>query len=358
MLFLNYVAKVVVFFQICNIFVENFFYRMKILGMGNALVDVLVRLKSGKTLAELNLAKGSMQLIDMEQRDHIFSKIAGLKQEMTAGGSASNTMAALAEMGMDVGFIGKVGYDSYGKFYMNDLKRAGVSTHIIQKPAPSGTATVLITPDKERTFATYLGISAELSVEDFSEQTFRKYDCFYVEGYMVQNPVLIETAMKIAKSQGMKVVIDMASYNVVEANRDFFWKLINEYVDIVFANEEEAKALTGLEDPEDALRMIAGKTDIAVVKLGADGSIAMQGDQLVPMIALPAKVIDTTAAGDYYAAGFLYGLSQNESLEYCAMLGAAMAAFIIRVVGTRMDEKQWDDIMFFVDVIMKGGLNN
>jgi sugar/nucleoside kinase (ribokinase family) len=158
---------------------------------------------------------------------------------------------------------------------------------------------------------------------------------------MVQNPVLIETAMKIAKSRNMKIVIDMASYNVVEANKDFFWKLIDEYVDIVFANAEEAKALTGLEDPEAALRMIAGKTDIAVVKLGADGSIVMQGDQFVPMTALPTEVVDTTAAGDYYAAGFLYGLSKNESLEYCATLGSVTATFIIRVVGTRMDEEQW-----------------
>jgi sugar/nucleoside kinase (ribokinase family) len=331
----------------------KFFYRMKILGMGNALVDVLVRLKSGKTLAELNLAKGSMQLVDVEQRDHIFSKIARLKQEMTAGGSASNTMAALGKIGMEVGFIGKVGFDSYGKFYMNDMKCAGVTSHIIQKPSPSGTATVLITPDRERTFATYLGVSAELSVEDLSEYTFRKYDYFYVEGYMVQNPVLIEKAMRMAKSLGMKIVIDMASYNVVEAHKEFFWELIDKYVDIVFANKEEAKALTGLEDPEAALRMIAGKTNIAVVKLGADGSMAMQGNQVAPMVAMPVQVVDTTAAGDYYAAGFLYGLSQKGSLEYCAMLGSAMSAFIIRVIGTRMNEDQWEEVAFFMNKIVK-----
>jgi sugar/nucleoside kinase (ribokinase family) len=160
--------------------------------------------------------------------------------------------------------------------------------------------------------------------------------------------------MKMAKSLNMKVVIDTASYNVVEDNRELFRRLISEYVDVVFANQEEAKALTGLEDPEEALRDIAGMTDIAVVKLGAKGSIVMRGDEYIPMIAMPAKkVIDTTAAGDYYAAGFLYGLSRDESLEYCTQLGAAMAAFIIEETGTRMSEEKWDEIKLFADVIIK-----
>ncbi len=316
---------------------------MKILGMGNALVDVLARLEDDKPLSDLNLLKGGMELINEEKRNHILSVISELQQRMTAGGSASNTMAALAKMGAPVGFIGKVGDDDYGNFYMEDVRKVGVNTHLIQKQAASGTAMALISPDGERTFGTYLGISAELSVDDLSEDTFSQYNYFYIEGYLVQNYELIESAMRLAKNMGMKVVIDAASYNVVENNLDFFWKLINEYVDVIFANEEEAKALTGLE-AEGAVKVLAEKVDIAVVKTGAKGALVMCGDQLVSVPAMSVNLIDTTAAGDYYAAGFLFGLTRNKNLEQCAQLGILLASNVIEVVGTRLDDYSWQKI--------------
>jgi sugar/nucleoside kinase (ribokinase family) len=319
-------------------------FQMKILGMGNALIDVLAKLDADEILTALNLAKGSMQLVDVEQRNHIFSRIQHLPQEMTAGGCASNTLAALAKLGLYVGFVGKAGNDAYGKFYLQDLNTTGVHTHIIQEQASSGTAMVLISPGGERTFGTYLGVSAELSAADLSEDVFRKYNYFYIEGYLVQNPELITSAIKMAKRLGMKVVIDAASYNVVEANKDFFRQMIDEYVDIVFANEEEARALTGLENPQDAIRRIAEKTEIAVVKIGAKGALAMRGDELVNVPAIQTTVVDTTAAGDYYAAGFIYGLSKNLSLTQCAQSGALLAAHIIAVVGTRLNDHSWQQI--------------
>jgi sugar/nucleoside kinase (ribokinase family) len=145
---------------------------------------------------------------------------------------------------------------------------------------------------------------------------------------------------------------------VGEANRDFDRQLIDEYDDVVFANEEEAKALTGLADPEEALREIAGKTGIAVVKLGARGSAVMRGNEYARAKAVPAEVTDTTAAGDYYAAGFLYGLAHNESLERCAQLGAVTAAAVIRVVGTRIDGEAWENIKRFANPAMKTGTGN
>ncbi len=316
---------------------------MKILGMGNALVDVLMKLNSDESLHKLNLPKGSMQLIDESRRNHIFNVTDGMQRKITAGGSASNTLAALAKMGLHAGFIGKVGNDDYGKFYMEEVSSMGVNAHLIRKEAPSGTAMALISPDGERTFGTYLGISAELSPEDLSEEIFRPYSYFYVEGYLVQNYELIESAMQIARNMGMKVVIDTASYNIVESNRDFFWKLINEYVDIVFANEEEARALTGLE-PEEAVREIASRVEIAVVKVGPKGALIMSGDELVTVPAIPTELVDATAAGDFYAAGFLYGISHKKSMEQCGHIGTLFASHIIGVVGTRLEDHTWEKI--------------
>ena len=325
---------------------------MKILGIGNALVDILAKLNSDETLAELNLPKGSMQLIDELQRNYIFNVTQGLPQKMTAGGSASNTLTALAKMGVHTGFIGKIGNDKYGQFYKEDVSGIGVNPHLIQKAAPSGTAMALISTDGERTFGTYLGISAELSTNDLSKEIFRQYNYLYVEGYLVQNYELIESSMRIAQDLGMKVVIDTASYNVVESNRDFFWKLIDQYVDIVFANEEEAGALTQLPNPVEAIEMIAPRVDIAVVKTGSKGALAMQGGNLVEVPALSAQVIDATAAGDFYAAGFLYGLYHKKSLQHCARLGTLFAANIIEVVGTRLDDNSWNKIRMDAEKIL------
>ncbi len=330
---------------------------MKILGMGNALVDVLAKLDTDEHLSALKLPKGSMQLIDENQREHISKAIGGLQQKMTAGGCASNTLAALAKMGLYAGFIGKVGDDLYGNFYLNDVREIGVKTHIVQKQASSGTAMALISPDGERTFGTYLGISAELSVEDISEEIFRQYNYFYVEGYLVQNYQLIETAMSLAKKLNMKIIIDTASYNIVEENRDFFLKLLEEYVDIVFANEEEARALTGL-NPEEAIKVIAGKVEIAVVKTGAKGALAMSNDKLVAVPALVANVVDATAAGDFYAAGFLYGLFHNKGLEQCARIGSLFASNIIEVVGTRLEDQSWQKIRINAEKILSSPVLN
>ncbi|MDR0232852.1 MAG: adenosine kinase, partial [Dysgonamonadaceae bacterium] len=228
---------------------------MKILGMGNALVDISALMKSDDLLTELSLPKGSMTLIDKDKRACIFEKIENLEKEMTTGGSASNTSKALARMGMPAGFIGKVGSDKYGAFYIDEITKTGIIPHFITENVPSGTAMALISPNGERTFGTYLGAAANLIPEELDADIFKSYDYFYIEGYLVQNYALIEQAVKMAKLHGLKIAIDLASYNVVEANREFLERIIVEYVDIVFANEEEAHALTG-KSPEEAVMQI------------------------------------------------------------------------------------------------------
>ncbi len=316
---------------------------MKILGMGNALVDVLVRLNDDNVLKELELPKGSMQLIDETKRKKIFERIDGYDISLATGGSASNTMLALARMGADVGFIGKVGSDQYGKFYIDEIREAGVKPYFFSEDALSGTAMTLITPDGERTFGTFLGAASGLESKDLQQDVFLPYNLFYVEGYLIFNFELIENAMKIAKSLGAKVAVDLASYNVVESNREQFMKLIHKYVDVVFANEEEARMLTG-KDPYEAVRMLAANTEIAVVKVGAEGSYIMRGETLVQVPAIKTQMIDATAAGDFYAAGFFYGMIHNAGLEQCGRIGSLLASNVIQIVGTKLSENVWEEI--------------
>lgn len=324
---------------------------MKILGMGNALVDVLVRLNSDNILKELELPKGSMQLIDQNKREEIFQVVRGFDTSLATGGSASNTILALSKMGVDSGFIGKVGNDEYGHFYIKEIDEAGVTPHFIREDAPSGTAMTLITPDGERTFGTYLGAAADLQANELEKQTFFPYKIFYVEGYLVYNYSLIESAMKMAKEQGLMIAIDLASYNVVEDNKDSFMHLIKEYVDVVFANEEEARMLTG-KDPEEAVKVLALETQIAVVKIGANGSFIMQKDTLVKVPAVKAQMIDATAAGDFYAAGFFYGIINHAGLEQSGHIGSLLAANVIQVVGTKLSENTWNEIRLGVAKIL------
>ncbi|GHU91612.1 adenosine kinase [Bacteroidia bacterium] len=316
---------------------------MRILGIGNALVDVLIRLDNDNILNELELPKGSMQLIDQTKREKIFRAVDGFGISLASGGSVSNTILALSKMGVDSGFIGKVGNDEYGNFYVKEIEDAGVTPHFSQENAPSGTAMTLITPDGERTFGTYLGAAAGLQANEILNQTFLPYGIFYVEGYLVNNYELIESAMKMAKEKSLLIAIDLASYNVVEENKESFLHLIREYVDIVFANEEEARALTG-KDPDEAVKVLASETQIAIVKIGAEGSYVMQGDTLVKVPAIKTQMIDATAAGDFYAAGFFYGMIHKAGLEQCGRIGSLLASNVIRVVGTKLSEDTWEKI--------------
>ena len=313
---------------------------MKVLGMGNVLVDILALMNNDNLLSELNLPKGSMTLIDTEMRTLIFEKTANLSKKMTTGGSASNTSLALAQMGVYTGFIGKVGSDEYGSFYIDEIEKTGVIPHFICENSFSGTAMVLISPDGERTFGTYLGAAAALTHEELETEIFKSYDCFYIEGYLVQNYTLIEYAVQMAKYHGLKIAIDLASYNVVEDNREFLKKMIADYVDIVFANEEEAHALTG-KSPENAVLEIAEQVKIAIVKMGEKGSLICVDKEVIHIPAYKVNFIDATAAGDYYAAGFFYGLSKNGTMEQCGKIGSLLASNIVETVGTKLTDDCW-----------------
>lgn len=315
----------------------------KVLGMGNALVDIMTTVPDDSVLAKFNLPKGSMQLIDADLSKTIAEQTAQFSSKISAGGSSANTIHGLAHLGVSCGFIGKIGTDKMGDMFKSDLEKSGVTPHLLTSSTASGRAIAFVTPDSERTFATYLGSAVELSPEEISPSIFSQYDYFYIEGYLVQNHNLIETAVKIARSQSLKIVLDLASYNVVAENVEFLRRIARDYVDIIFANEDEAKTFTG-KDAEYAVKELAEMCDIAVVKIGKQGSIIRQGDKEYRVGIIDANCIDTTGAGDLYASGFVYGHAMGYSLDRCGKIGALLSGKVIENLGAQIPADVWKEI--------------
>lgn len=325
----------------------------KIIGMGNALVDVLVRIDDDSLLGKLHLPKGSMQLIQEDTLSEIRKYTSGMKIHRSTGGSAGNTVCALAALGANPGFIGKIGQDETGAFFGDTLRQRGVNALLATCDLPSGIASTFISTDGERTFGTYLGAAATLRAEDLSRKMFAGYNYLYIEGYLLQDHDLMLRAVQLAKEEGLQVCLDMASYNVVEAERDFFDQLIVKYVDIVFANESEALAYTG-KTPHEALEEIASKCSIAVVKTGKEGSLVKKGTEVIQLLSCPVdNVLDTTGAGDFYAAGFMYGLTCGYSLEKCVQISTILATAVIQEVGTTLPAKKWDEIKLNIESLLQ-----
>lgn len=325
----------------------------KIIGMGNALVDVLVRIDDDSLLEKLHLPKGSMQLIQEDTLSEIRKYTSGMKIHRSTGGSAGNTVCALAALGANPGFIGKIGQDETGAFFGDTLRQRGVNALLATCDLPSGIASTFISTDGERTFGTYLGAAATLRAEDLSRKMFAGYNYLYIEVYLLQDHDLMLRAVQLAKEEGLQVCLDMASYNVVEAERDFFDQLIVKYVDIVFANESEALAYTG-KAPHEALEEIASKCSIAVVKTGKEGSLVKKGTEVIQLLSCPVdNVLDTTGAGDFYAAGFMYGLTCGYSLEKCVQISTILATAVIQEVGTTLPAKKWDEIKLNIESLLQ-----
>lgn len=316
----------------------------KILGIGSTLVDILSQVPNEEVLNELNLPKGSMTYVNINDAVSIGERLAQqYGSQRAAGDSAANTMSGLARLGAKSGFLTMMGNDEMGQFFTDEMTRTGVEMLALKSDTPTGRVIAMVTPDGERTFATCLGASIELSPDDIKPELFDNWDIFYIEGYLVANPDMLRKAISSAKDKGLKIAIDLASYNVVEESRDFLLELVNNYVDIVFANEQEALALTGME-PENALHYIAERCEIAVVKIGAKGAYIQRGNEIVTIPPMKADVVDTTGAGDMWAAGFLAGLVKGENLQKCGMMGAIVAKNIIEVMGAKMDDERWDNI--------------
>lgn len=315
--------------------------KKKVIGIGSALVDILTQIDNDDILKELNIPKGSMMLVDEKSSAVIGKRLEKHESSMAPGGSAANTIHGLAKLGIEAGFISYVGNDDTGKFFEDSMNSVGVKPFLFHTETASGTARTIISRDGERTFATNLGASLELNENVITAELFKNWDYCYVEGYLIANRPLFKKTIITAKESGCKVVLDLASYNVVEENRDFLNELLPQ-VDIIFANEEEAKSLTN-SSAEESLEYIASKVETAIVKVGKRGSLIKRGEERATIGCNKVEVIDTTGAGDMYAAGFLYGLINGYDLERCGTIGNHLAESIIQVIGAKMDESRWNE---------------
>ena len=308
-----------------------------VIGMGNALTDILINLKNDEILDTFKLPRGSMNLVDSELQRQIDASVADAPHTLSLGGSASNTIRALARMGASTGYIGKVGRDETGDFFERTLNELQIAPTVFRGDEPSGRCVSLVSPDGERTMCTYLGAALEMRHTELTPEIFDGYEYFYIEGYLVQDHELISNAVRIAKERGLQVA------------------LVDRHVDILFANEQEAAAFTGEKNPLEALDKIARKCSIAVVKVGTRGAYVKYRGRVDHIgIMGNARRVDSTGAGDFYAAGFLFGLCRGLSMEQCGTIGSIAAGKVIEVVGTTFDEKVWEEIRRMVGDVETG----
>ncbi len=326
-----------------NLFKNDKFYKSMftktndVIGLGNALMDLLIEVDD-RHLLELNLKKGEFHLVDAVKAQQLLQKIKEqeLKMEIVPGGSAANTLKGIALLGGGAILCGKVGKDEHGEMYVQQMNGQGVISRINKHNSTTGHCVTFITPDTERTFSVHLGAALELYPEDILEEDIAKSKIMHLEGYQLEGKTkeTVLQAISLAKKHDTLISIDLADPGVVRRNKEFFQKLLSD-VDIVFVNEKEAREFTGLEE-EDAARELANSCKIAVVKVGEKGSYICRGKELVKIGIVKAKAIDTTGAGDSYAAGFLYGYCNKWSLESSGKLGALLAAKVVEQKGVGM----------------------
>lgn len=309
-----------------------------VLGIGNAIVDVLSH-SDDAAIARHGVAKGGMTLIDAARADALYDEVGpGVE---VSGGSCANTVAGIASLGGRAAYIGRVRDDALGHAFTRDLRETGVDYRT--PPATDGPGTarciVLVTPDAQRTMCTYLGASVELGPDEIDARLVESAALTYVEGYLWDPPQAkqaIRAALATARAAGRRTAMSLSDTFCVDRHRDEFLALLEADVDIVFANEDEARALFGVSSLDDALDGLARLCDIAAVTRSADGSVVVCGDERHRVAAEPVgRVVDTTGAGDLYAAGFLHGLARGMDLPLCARIGGIAAAEVIGHFGAR-----------------------
>lgn len=310
-----------------------------VIALGNTLMDFLVEIDENKLL-ELNLKKGEMHLVDEGKARELLARIEqdNLRMETASGGSAANTIKGIAFLGGKAVLSGKVGYDEHGLSYIQEIEKYGVTSRIKKHHKTTGHSLTMITPDAERTFSVHLGAALELYKEDILESDIASSKILHIEGYQLEGPTkeTVLHAIELAKKNNTLVSIDLADPALIRRNKDFFKELVTNHVDIVFLNELEAKEFTGLEE-EEALKQIAKDVSIAIIKLGEKGSMISKDGIITKVNAYSARTIDTTGAGDTYAAGFLYGFCNGWNEEESGKLGSYFASRITEEMGVRME---------------------
>ncbi len=308
-------------------------------GIGNALVDIQAQV-SDEILEKLDFSKGFMTLIDEATQQRVLAALDGIPLSRGAGGSAANTVIGVAQFGGTGAFAGKVADDEVGNFFLQDMRDLGVAIEV--PPASegqSGTCVVLITDDAQRTMLTTVAVSGTLSPDDIDEEEIRKAEYIYIEGYLFAGESTKAAALKsieYAVRHGVKVALTVSDPFVVNMCRDEILELIDGPVDLLFCNLEEARALTQLHDPADCAKFIHDRAAAVALTLGPDGSILMEGNRLIPIEGVSVEAVDTTGAGDMYAAGLLYGITNGLTWKQAGHLASHAAARVVSQVGARL----------------------
>ncbi len=311
---------------------------LDVIGIGNAIVDVIAHAEDD-FLRDHGLAKGAMTLLDAEQAERLYSQMGpGIE---CSGGSAANTIAGIASLGGRAGFIGKVRDDQLGEVFIHDMRALGVEFPTAAATSGPGTARslILVTPDAQRTMNTYLGACVDLGPGDVNSHLIASAAITYLEGYLWDPPQAkkaFREAMDIAHAAERRVALTLSDAFCVDRYRDEFLELAEHHVDILFANENELISLYQTGDFDQALQCVRGHCQIAALTRGKKGSVVISGDEVHVIDAVPVDhVVDTTGAGDLYAAGFLYGLTRGRDLHDCGRLGGIAAAEVISHFGAR-----------------------
>ena len=310
-----------------------------IFGIGNALIDFSVEV-SDNVIKELNLTKGRSNLVSEEKSKKIIDRIRYANTKIVAAGSAANTIITIAMLGAKTAFAGKIGDDEYGLLYEKEIADAGVETKMKRCSTLTGHVIVLITADADRTFAVNLGASAEMKKHEINEADIKSSKILHVEGYhLEQLKDVCMHAIQLAKKNGIKISLDVSDPGIVERNKELLMRTIKADVDILFANEAEARVLTQKE-PEDALNELSQWCETVIIKLGDKGSLISHNGEILMINAVKTKAVDTTGAGDAYAAGILYGLINNMPMQDAGKLASALGAKVVSQIGARLEKEE------------------
>lgn len=311
-----------------------------VLVLGTAIADYFAFISEEELLA-MELEKGGWKLISEKEWNHFEGKKS--LSALRLGGSAMNVAKCLASLGVSCGCLGKIGSDAAADIYLQKVKDLHMHALLQKSPIPTAKALCFITPDGQKTMRTYIEKAHRLNDFPFSPQDFTHVRLFHIEGYQIVEKELLKKMCTEAKKTGALISMDLGNFSLVEAHKKDFEEFLKGYIDIVFANDAEAKALTGLE-PMFACRRLSELCSIAVVTMGGKGGWVKRKKEQYYFPAIPCEVKDTTGAGDFFTGGFLLGLLQEKSLRECAWLGAFLASHAVREIGTDLSEKSWEEI--------------
>lgn len=315
-----------------------------IYALGHALLDILVQVDDG-FIKKTGYKKAGMHLVDADFQKKLLDNFDISKIKIIPGGAAANTLMGITNLGGKAFLCGKTGNDKYGEIYKKELGLAGVDSQLLTSETSTGICISLITSDTERTMLVCLGASEELKSEEINYTPASQSKIIYFTGYEIEDPVTRECVMKAISSadKKAKIAFDLADVGVVNRNKEFLKEFVEKHVDILFANETETKAFLG-EATHEAIKDLAKMCEVVVVKLREKGAVIVEKDNLKEIDIFRVKAIDTTGAGDLFAAGFLYGYSKDLPLDLCARIGSFVASRIVSQIGARLEQSLKKDV--------------